>query len=196
MTAPWVEWPATERDAGSNVDEAFLGKWKQRLDSHRDVEVPPWWEIAGSIGSSGWATAAGQTEIYVPPYATRLHAWLWLQVTLSLVSQGATGYGKLRLKIGGVTGPELRLLLQCQLERDLDTGLFIDLGTAAGADGHHPSSGLWFQRELLFEPPPSMLDTHQIVQLEHQAGGSFLSSFAWELVHPTTKIRRHWRWEG
>ena len=115
MTAPWVEWPATERDAGSNVDEAFLGKWKQRLDSHRDVEVPPWWEIAGSIGSSGWATAAGQTEIYVPPYATRLHAWLWLQVTLSLVSQGATGYGKLRLKIGGVPyGPYHGLCLETQ----------------------------------------------------------------------------------
>jgi len=195
MTAGWAEWPAAERDAGSNVDETFLGKWKQRQDSLKDVEVPPW-EVSQSVGAAGWTFATGQSEIWVPPYATRLHAWLWLQVTLTLVNQGVTGHGKLRLNIGGIVGPELPLLLRCLLERDLDTGLFVDLGTFPGADGHHTSSGAWFQRDLLWEPPTNMLGTHQTMQLEYSAGGTHLQTFVWELVHPTTKRRRHWRWEG
>ena len=73
----WPDWPITERDADSPINQLFMEKWRDRMYAHREREqtrVPYDLGVNRTISPPDqWNNIGGTNRIYVPPWAKDMY---------------------------------------------------------------------------------------------------------------------------
>lgn len=98
----WTDWPASQRTGGppaSPIDETFMNRWRARHSSHVSRPAVPAMLIDTTklpAFPRSWDSIGQLGEIYVPPWAVKLSARLYLEI----LAGSGSGIVLVRLRVG------------------------------------------------------------------------------------------------
>lgn len=183
--APWAEWPSSERVPGTQITQAWLGKWRSRGAGVSCRNVPTL-ALGGTLSPAGpqgrWQTVGPSSRLWIPPWASLLAFGLSLSMTL--VSEEEPGNLLARVKVGSLysTHPGVRLQWAPPGPRKVTA---VDPNNPAPTHGDGPSDTAdatplagdyqWFGKIAFLSVPSSLLDTEQTVSLELMHSGNVSS---------------------